>query len=763
MADDPERDPEGGPDNDVSSGDQTEFQTVGGQSTSKKLSMQATTPPAEVPGYRLNQFLGSGAFGQVWVGRDLNTGRQVAVKFYLHRGGVNWSLLSREVKNLVQLSADRYVVQVLEVGWNADPPYYVMELVEGGSLEDLLRARGRLPVNEAVELFRKICIGLNRCHAKGVLHCDVKPANILLGGDHEPRLADFGQSRLSDDQTPALGTLFYMAPEQAALNSTPDASWDVYAAGAIMFRMLTGNAPHREKGLMESLDSARSLESRLRQYQTAIRSSPSPERFLQRSDIDRPLQRIVAKCIASNPEHRYANVQQILQDLHRRDVARTRRPLTLLGIVGPLLILLATTVFGARSIRQASERTMSALRTEATGSNQLAAAFAARTLEGEIERYFQLARDEASRDPFRSQLARTLQSDEVRLRLDEIAAMGTPERTFGDTEAREKLLAVPQRQQLDVVLHERLSRYSQSEDPRQPRLATMFVTDTRGTILSIAYNEPVTEIENSAGKNFCYRAYYHGGHVDLPKDQINIGEIDPLTWTHLSSAFRSTATQLWKVAVSTPIYLSETSTKPDALFVVTINLGDFQLLQSKQGANQVAVLVEARQGPAQGTILQHPLMDRRRDGASGMGGEVYQIDPQIMRQLLQGGDVEYADPLAQADDGGEFSGPWIATMQPVAVPRQTLDAESSPSNGQRDRGGATDLLVMVQYRLAKVFEPVDQMRDALLWEGAAAIGSILAVTLTLWFFVRRVGNSLSARPKDNSLGPVTEAETLSVR
>ena len=87
--------------------------------------MEATTPPADVPGYRLTQFLGAGAFGQVWVGRDLNTGRDVAVKFYLHRGGVNWSLLSREVKNLVQMSADRYVVQVLEVGWDVDPPHDV--------------------------------------------------------------------------------------------------------------------------------------------------------------------------------------------------------------------------------------------------------------------------------------------------------------------------------------------------------------------------------------------------------------------------------------------------------------------------------------------------------------------------------------------------------------------------------------------------------------------------------------------------------------
>ncbi len=115
--------------------------------------MQATTPPAKVPGYRLTQFLGAGAFGQVWIGRDLNTGRDVAVKFYLHRGGVNWSLLSREVKSLVQLSADRYVVQVLEVGWEAEPPYYVMELISGGSLEDMLKTRTRLPAAEAVEIF----------------------------------------------------------------------------------------------------------------------------------------------------------------------------------------------------------------------------------------------------------------------------------------------------------------------------------------------------------------------------------------------------------------------------------------------------------------------------------------------------------------------------------------------------------------------------------------------------------------------------------
>ena len=146
---------------------QTEQQTLGELQAAEELSLRSTTPPATPPGYRLERFLGAGTFGQVWYGRNLNTGRPVAVKFYLHRGGVNWSLLAREVKNLVQLSADRSVVQVLDVGWDAEPPYYVMEYLPSGSLEDLLVARGRLSVEEAVQMFRKICVGLNHSMVKG--------------------------------------------------------------------------------------------------------------------------------------------------------------------------------------------------------------------------------------------------------------------------------------------------------------------------------------------------------------------------------------------------------------------------------------------------------------------------------------------------------------------------------------------------------------------------------------------------------------------
>ena len=211
----------------------TQRQSGEDQRQAQQLSLQKSQPPATVPGYQLERFLGSGAYGEVWVGTDQNTGRQVAVKFYLHSSGVDWSLLSREVEKLVFLSADRYVVQLLDVGWDGEPPYYVMEYVENGSLEDYLKTQPTLGTAEAVEIFREMVIGLMHAHNKGVLHCDLKPANILLDQDHKPRLADFGQSRLSHEQTPALGTLFYMAPEQAHLQAVPDVRWDIYALGAI--------------------------------------------------------------------------------------------------------------------------------------------------------------------------------------------------------------------------------------------------------------------------------------------------------------------------------------------------------------------------------------------------------------------------------------------------------------------------------------------------------------------------------------------------
>ena len=724
--------------------DLTQYQTEGAESTSKQLSLEATTPPAEVPGYQLQQFLGAGAFGQVWTGRDLNTGRSVAVKFFLHRSGVNWSLLNREVKNLVQMSADRHVVQVLGVGWESDPPYYIMEYVAGGSLEDLLRRRKVIPIDEATELFRKICVGLNHCHSKGVLHCDLKPANILLGEDDEPRLADFGQSRMSHDQTPSLGTLFYMAPEQADLESTPDSSWDVYAVGAILYRMLTGNPPYRTEQVMNDMNTAGSLPQRLSRYREAIESTPPPTEHLKKSGMDRALARIVSRCLAVDPKQRYANVQQILQDLNRRELARERKPLMLLGIVGPLLLLMVSSLFAMRTIDRATEGQKEALRDVAAERNKLTVRLAAKNLENEISRYFELTQDESQNADFVRQLKATLNDPSLsKLRNELVSAKTSLGVEKEKAPIRERLLDSPERIKLDAILSKRLKRYRNASSAGSLRLATMFVTDRYGTIISIAYDPPVERARNSAGRNYAYRTYFHGGQEDLDRS-TPIDSIKSLsgTFAHMSAPFTSSATDLWKVAISLPIYFTEDHSRPDAVFVVTINLGDFQLLQSEQGSNQVVALLDARMGEQRGTVLQHPLLESR-DASGRKLAPVGKLPSELMSQILMGNDnVDYKDPVADAPDGGSYAGPWIASMQPVALPLPPAD------DAKTTEAAEGDLLVLVQYRLSKVFSPIDQMRKTLLWEGAAALLSILIIALTLWFFVRRTseGKTVSSEP-----------------
>src|SRR5690242_19551042 len=139
----------------------------------RSLSLRGVRPPLHVPGYEQEAFLGHGAYGEVWVGVDSNSGRKVAIKFYTRRGGLDWAALAREVEKMRYLFNDRYVVQLLRVGWDAEPPYYVMEFMENGSLEDLLH-NSTLSVHDAVTLFREIAVALVHAHNRGILHCDLK-------------------------------------------------------------------------------------------------------------------------------------------------------------------------------------------------------------------------------------------------------------------------------------------------------------------------------------------------------------------------------------------------------------------------------------------------------------------------------------------------------------------------------------------------------------------------------------------------------------
>ena len=710
----------------------------------EELSLRATVPPAQVPGYKLDRLLGQGAFGQVWVGNNLNTGRTVAIKFYLHRSGVNWSSLTREVKNLVSMAGNRYIVQVLEVGWDAEPPYYVMEYLENGSLDDLIRSRGAMPPSKAVELFSDIAMGLNHSHGKGVLHCDLKPANVLLDQDWLPRLADFGQSRLSNEQTPSLGTLFYMAPEQADLNAVPDARWDVYALGAIFYCMIVGSPPYKTPDTVTTLDTAASLPERLKRYRDTIFKSHFPRAHHRVRGMDRWLVGIVDRCIAKKPEDRFANVQQVLAAIERRQMVRLRRPLMLLGIVGPILLLAVMGLFAWRGVLLAESESSDQLREWALESNL----FAARTLESEMASLFKLIEEDARRTELETRFLACIDEAGEDL-LHSLATDRTP------PESKARLEALASRIKLEKYLDERLTEIkTQTGGSQKPaRFDSMFVTDRFGTMLAGAFTSD--RIANPIGANVAYRSYFSGQKRDLD-EKTPPRNIPRTTSSQVSVPFKSRTTNRNKIAVSTPVSVmldedpNNTNEKPqqvEGLLVLTINIGDFELLSedderessdpsgSSAHKNRFAVLVDGHEGTREGvgiregTLLQHPIF--RKMFVAGASpdeqGNRYQIDDKMLKTLQDGGTLEYIDPVSIDPRDSEFSGKWIAAMQRVDISRR--DSES------RERKQSTDLWVLVQERADSITAPVASMVTRLIREGLIALLALLAVVSMLWVVV----------------------------
>ena len=295
--------------------------------------------PCQAPGYNILEPLGAGTYGEVWLAEEARTGIQVAIKFFAHGAGQQWQLLQAEVKQLAQLHADPGIVHLIDVEPDSTPPYYIMAFAEQGSLAKRLE-RGPIPVDEALVIFRQVAEAMAYVHAKGIRHCDLKPGNILLDARGRVRVADFGQAHLSSDVTPALGTYFYMAPEQADLtNQIPDTRWDVYGLGALMYAMLIGRPPREDTTLRLELANTAELSHRLRRYRDSLQHAPALTAHHRVRGVDRCLAEVIDRCLAINPRKRLADANSVLAALDRRERRRRQRPMLLFGLVAPLLLL----------------------------------------------------------------------------------------------------------------------------------------------------------------------------------------------------------------------------------------------------------------------------------------------------------------------------------------------------------------------------------------------------------------------------------------
>ena len=341
--------------------DATLDQDADERAASSALSADDDTPPRGLPGYRLHERVGRGTFGEVWRAEELNTGREVAIKVFAQHRGLDWPLLKREVGKLAQAATERRVVQLLEVGWDAEQPYYVMEYLEGGSLADRLRRDGPLEAGEAVRLFGQVVEGLVYLHGKAILHCDLKPANVLLDGRGEARLADFGQARLSNEEGPVGGTLFYLAPELARPGVRPEARGDVYALGAVLYAMLTGHPPYASESASRDLASTGTISERIERYRELVESEPFPDAHRRIPGVDGDLAAIVDRCLARDPEHRFKSAHEVQEALEARRRRRAQRPLLAFGLLGPLALLVVVAAVGFVAFEAAERQARRAL------------------------------------------------------------------------------------------------------------------------------------------------------------------------------------------------------------------------------------------------------------------------------------------------------------------------------------------------------------------------------------------------------------------
>jgi eukaryotic-like serine/threonine-protein kinase len=200
--------------------------------------------------YRVGSWIARGGMATVYLGTDTKLDRTVALKVAHPELAGDQEFVRRfttEARSVARLSSPN-VVAVYDQGRDARLLYLVMEYVPGRTLRELLRERGALGPREALDIISGVLVGLAAAHQAGIVHRDVKPENVLLGDANTVKVADFGMARAASGVSHTrtgmiIGTAAYLAPEQVS-RSASDARTDVYAAGVMLYEMLTGAQPH---------------------------------------------------------------------------------------------------------------------------------------------------------------------------------------------------------------------------------------------------------------------------------------------------------------------------------------------------------------------------------------------------------------------------------------------------------------------------------------------------------------------------------------
>jgi serine/threonine protein kinase len=254
--------------------------------------------------YRVDGLLGTGAMGDVYRAYDPVIDRPVAIKVVRTElaagsGSEQWLQRFRREARAAGRRFHPNIVAILDFGEDDGMPFLAMEYIDGRSLDGILKASGPLDPARSVAVITQVLSALGFAHQNGIVHRDVKPSNIMVLNSGEVKVADFGIARIDTSEFTIVGDLLgtpaYMAPEQFA-GAPVDKRTDLFAAGVILFEMLTGVKPFRGKSITEIISF---METR----------GPEDIRALNPAVPD-SLKRVITKALAFDPARRYADAAE---------------------------------------------------------------------------------------------------------------------------------------------------------------------------------------------------------------------------------------------------------------------------------------------------------------------------------------------------------------------------------------------------------------------------------------------------------------------
>ena len=265
-------------------------------------------PEAEISHYKIIRKLGEGGMGEVFLARDQNLGRQVALKFLSPNFASDQVFRERFMREARLAAALNHpnIITVHEVAEHDSRIFIALEYVEGSSLRELMD-RNELTYDSCLDILLQVCEGLNTAHQAKLIHRDIKPGNIVVDRNRRVRILDFGLAKGEGDTqlTQAgmtIGTISYMSPEQGQ-GQEPDHRSDMFSLGVVMYEMLTGKLPFSGDNIPATLYSI-------------VNNQPKPLSALN-PDLPLQLQTIIDRVLAKQPGDRYADISKLRDDLLR--------------------------------------------------------------------------------------------------------------------------------------------------------------------------------------------------------------------------------------------------------------------------------------------------------------------------------------------------------------------------------------------------------------------------------------------------------------